>query len=201
MRMAISDQDVAKLVHDLEVDILVDLNGITDGSRPYIFVQRPAPVQVNYLGYAGTVGGTHCDYILADRFVIPDPARGSFTEQVVYLPDTFMVTDGSRMISARTPARQELGLPEDRLVFCCFNNSFKITPNVFDVWMHLLRAVEGSVFWLSTPSASAANNLRREAESRGVSGDRLIFAPKVPLERRSLGANSSGRSLSRYPLL
>jgi protein O-GlcNAc transferase len=176
-----SDQDVAKRLRELEVDILVDLNGITDGERPYIYAQRPAPVQISYLGYAGTSGPNHCDYILADPFIIPEGDRSCYAEQVVYLPDTFMVTDRTRKIAARTPSRKEAGLPDSGLVFCCFNNSFKITPDVFDVWMRLLGAIEGSVLWLSAANTSAPEHLRREAEQRGVSADRLIFAPRTPL--------------------
>src|SRR5215471_348854 len=176
---AMSDEEVARLLRDWEADIVVDLNGITDGSRPYVFVQRPAPVQVNYLGYAGTMGCGFWDYIIADRFVIRPDARGDYGEQVVYLPDTFMVTDAARKISARTWTRSEAGLPQTGAVFCCFNSGYKITPNVFDVWMCLLHAVEGSVLWLSTSSTSTMNNLRHEAERRGVPGERLIFAPKV----------------------
>jgi protein O-GlcNAc transferase len=183
---AMSDQDVAKLLRSLEVDILVDLNGITDGARPYIYAQRPAPVQISYLGYAATSGPNHCDYILGDRFIVPEGSAADFAEQVVYLPDTFMVTDRTRRISARTPSRKEAGLPDDGLVFCCFNNSFKITPDLFDVWMRLLRAIEGSVLWLSAANASAPDNLRREAEQRGVSAARLIFAPKTRLNEDHL---------------
>jgi len=180
-----SDQDVASLLRDCEVDIAVDLNGFTVGSRPNILAKRPAPVQVNYLGYAGTMGSSSWDYIIADRFVIPTAERGSYFEQVVHLPDTFMVTDATRRISAHTPSRQEAGLPECGVVFCCFNNSFKITPEVFDVWMRLLRQIEGSTLWLSA-NASAANNLRREAEARGVSANRLIFASRTPSNEQHL---------------
>jgi protein O-GlcNAc transferase len=181
-----SDQDVAKLIRAMEVDIIVDLNGFTDGSRPRVLTQRPAPVQVNYLGFAGSMGQNSWDYIIADRFVVPEGAHGSFAEQVVYLPETFMVTDVGRKISARTPSRQEAGLPDNGFVFCCFNNSFKVTPDVFDVWMRLLRAVEGSVLWLSMWSASTVNHLRREAQRRGVAADRLIFAPRTKLNEDHL---------------
>jgi protein O-GlcNAc transferase len=179
---AMSDQEVAKLVRALEVDIAVDLNGFTDGCRPGVFASRPAPVQVNYLGYAGTLGQNFWDYIIADPFVIPADARENFAEQVVYLPETFLVTDAGHRISAHTPSRKEAGLPDTGLVLCCFNNSFKITPAVFDVWMRLLRAAEGSVLWLSATNTSAPTNLRREAERRGVSADRLIFAARLPLK-------------------
>ena len=175
----LGDPEIARLVRELEVDIAVDLNGVTDGARPGVFARRPAPVQVNYLGYAGTMGGSHWDYILADRFVIPEDSRHAYAEQVVELPDCFMVNDDRRQIADRVPSRAQAGLPEHGFVFCCFNNAYKITPDVFDVWMRLLRHVEGSVLWLSTVHAAAAANLRREAQARGVAADRLVFAPRV----------------------
>jgi predicted O-linked N-acetylglucosamine transferase (SPINDLY family) len=174
-----SDAQVAELLRDLEVDIAVDLSGFTAGSRPRIFAQRPAPVQVNYLGYAGTLGQDHWDYIIADRFVIPEEAQGHYAEKVVHLPDTFMVTDSGRGISQQVPSRAQASLPENGIVFCCFNNTYKLTPDLFDVWMRLLREVEGSVLWLAKGSAVALGNLRREAEQRGVAGERLVFASRV----------------------
>jgi protein O-GlcNAc transferase len=181
-----SDQDVAKLLRDLEIDIAVDLNGFTDGSRPNVLAQRSVPVQVNYLGYAGTLGRDDCDYIVADRFVVPEGRQAHYTEKVVYLPDSFMVNDAGRAISTHTPSRAEAGLPEYGFVFCCFNNSFKITPEVFDIWMRLLKEIDGSVLWLSPANSSAPDNLRREAETRGVAPDRLVFAPRVPLNEDHL---------------
>jgi protein O-GlcNAc transferase len=175
----ISDSDVARLLRELEIDIAVDLNGFTEGLRPHVFALRPAPIQVNYLGYAGTLGQSYWDYILADRFVIPEQSAVHYAEQVVYLPDTFMVTDGGRKMPDRTPSRAEAGLPENGVVFCCFNNSFKITPHLFDIWMRLLREVQNSLLWLSATNPTAASNLKREAQARGVPADRLIFAPRV----------------------
>jgi predicted O-linked N-acetylglucosamine transferase (SPINDLY family) len=174
-----SDEKVAKLLRELEIDIAVDLNGFTDGARPNVFAQRSVPVQVNYLGYAGTLGRDDCDYVLADRFVIPEESQIHYTEKAAYLPDTFMVNDAGRTISARAPSRAEVGLPERGLVFCCFNNGVKITPEVFDVWMRLLREIDGSVLWLSPGNSSAPENLRREAEKRGIAADRLVFASRV----------------------
>jgi predicted O-linked N-acetylglucosamine transferase (SPINDLY family) len=176
-----SDRDVARLVRELEIDIAIDLNGHTEGARSDVFAWRPAPVQVNYLGYAGTLGQPAWDYILADRFVVPATERAYYAEQVVDLPNCFMVNDRGRRISEPTPSRAEAGLPTQGFVFCGFNNSFKITPNVFDVWMRLLGGVDGSVLWLSAAHASVVANLRREAERRGVAGDRLVFAPRVTL--------------------
>jgi len=176
---AMSAQRIAALVRELEIDIAIDLNGFTKGARSNIFVRRPAPVQVSYLGYPGTLGA-YWDYIIADRFVIPEASREHYAEQVVHLPDCFMVNDDKRSISAHTPSRQEVGLPEHGFVFCCFNNSFKITPDVFDIWMRLLRDIEGSVLWLSGGNASAVTNLCRAATARGVAPERLVFAPKLP---------------------
>src|SRR5262249_10886221 len=147
-------------------DIAVDLNGSTEGMRPGVLVQRPAPVQINYLGFAGTLGRSTWDYIIADRFVIPDDSRAHFVENVVHLPHCFMANDDGRRISPRTPSRAEAGLPAKGFVFCCFNNSFKITPDIFDIWMRLLAAVDGSVLWLSAANPSAVANLRRQAERR-----------------------------------
>ena len=183
---AMSDREVAKLIRELEVDIAVDLNGFTDGSRPDVFAYKPAPVQVNYLGYAGTLGQDYCDYIIADRFVIPEESRGDYAEKVVYLPDSFMVNDAGRKISAQTPSRAEAGLPEKGFVFCCFNNAYKITPDVFDVWMRLLGQVDGSVLWLSRANVHTLSNLRREAQARGIAADRLVFAPRLPLNEDHL---------------
>jgi protein O-GlcNAc transferase len=175
-----SDHEVAELLRRLEIDIAVDLAGYTSGCRPNILARRPAPVQVNYLGYAGTMGAGHIDYILADQTVVPRNQLEFFSERTVWLPDSFMANDARRVVSERTPTRRECGLPETGLVFCCFNNTYKILPGVFQIWMRLLQAVEGGVLWLAEGNPTAMKNLRREADSRGVSPERLIFAPKVP---------------------
>jgi protein O-GlcNAc transferase len=177
---AAKNHEVAALVRELEVDIAVDLNGFTKGARPGIFVKRPAPVQVNYLGYAGTLGSCHWDYIIADRFAIPEDCHEHYGEKVAYLPASYLPNDPARNICAHTPSRADAGLPDHGVVFCCFNNAYKITPDVFDVWMRLLRAVEGSVLWLSGANPGAVENLRVEAAKRGVAPERLVFAAKIP---------------------
>ncbi len=174
-----SDEEIARLLRDLEVDIAVDLTGFTGGLRPKVFAQRPAPIQVNYLGFAGTLGQDYWDYIIADRFVISQESQAHYAEKVVHLPHTFMVTDSGCRISHHVPSRVQAGLPENGFVFCCFNNAYKLTPDLFDVWMRLLRDVEGSVLWLSKGNAVALGNLRREAEKRGISGERLVFVSRV----------------------
>jgi len=177
-----TDPAVAQLLRDLDVDIAVDLMGHTAGGRAGIFAYRGAPVQVNYLGYPGTMGAPFIDYIIADPFLVPAGSERFYSEQVVRLPDCYQPNDTKRRIGERTPTRAELGLPARGLVFCSFNNSFKINPPMFDVWMRLLREVEGSVLWLLETSGVVKGNLRREAEARGVSGERLLFAPRVALE-------------------
>jgi predicted O-linked N-acetylglucosamine transferase (SPINDLY family) len=185
---AMSDQAVAELVRSLEIDIAVDLKGITLGARTGIFARRPAPVAVSYLGYPGTMGAPYIDYVIADRFVIPEDQQGAFSEQVVTLPDSYQPNDTARSVPERTPTRVEAGLPENGFVFCCFNNSYKITPDVFGVWMRLLHAVEGAVLWLLNGPAVA--NLRREAAERGIAPERLVFAPRA----------SPGEHLARHRL-
>jgi len=177
-----SDAQVASLLQSLEIDIAVDLKGYTGDSRPAILSRRPAPVQVNYLGYPGTLGLEQIDYLLADRIVLPPELGAQCSEAVVYLPDCYQVNDSTRAIAEHTPMRAEVGLPESGFVFCCFNNSYKLAPDTFAIWMQLLQRVPGSVLWLLGDVPAVVRNLRREAERRGVSPERLVFAPRLPAE-------------------
>jgi protein O-GlcNAc transferase len=174
-----SDQEIAALMRRSEIDIAVDLMGFTKDNRLGVLARRAAPIQVNYLGYPGTTGAPYMDYILADATVIPEDHDAFYAERVVRLPGTYQINDNRRAIGQRTPTREECGLPQNAFVFCCFNNPQKITPEIFDIWMRLLQATEGSVLWLITGIAKAAANLRLEAEKRGVAPERLIFAPKA----------------------
>jgi predicted O-linked N-acetylglucosamine transferase (SPINDLY family) len=174
-----SDQDIANLVRERQIDIAVDLMGFTKNNRLGVLARRPAPIQVNYLGYPGTMGANYIDYIIADSTVIPADQCPHYTEQVVWLPQTYLINDDRRIISERTPTRRECGLPDSGFVFCCSNNNYKIMPDVFEIWMRLLRATPGSVLWLIEANAAASANLRRQADERGVSSQRLIFAPKL----------------------
>ena len=177
-----SDFDVATLLRRMEIDIAIDLTGFCEHGRTEILGFRPAPVQVNYLGFPGTSGAGFVDYIIADRTIIPPDQAQFFSEQVVYLPDSYQANDDKRRIASRTPTRREAGLPDDGTVFCAFNNAYKITPPIFDIWMDLLREVEGSVLWLLGDTPAAISNLAREARARGIPPGRLIFAPRVPPE-------------------
>jgi len=177
-----SDREAAALLRELEIDIAVDLKGFTADARTGMLSHRAAPVQVNYLGYPGTMGADYIDYILADRLVIPEQHQPCYTEKIVYLPDTYQVNDSRRVIADRTPARAAAGLPEQGFVFCSFNNNYKISPPVFDVWMRLLDKVEGSVLWLYESNAAAMRNLKKRAADKGIAPERLVFAPKIKLE-------------------
>lgn len=176
-----SSRDVAKLLRQSEIDIAVDLMGFTQSARPEILANRAAPIQVSYLGYPGTMGADYIDYIIADRVLIPEEDQRHYAEKVVYLPESYQVNDSMRRIGDVTPARAEAGLPEGAFVFCSFNNHYKMTERMFDVWARLLHRVAGSVLWLLDSPAAAAN-LRREAEKRGVAPTRLVFGPRMKLE-------------------
>ena len=177
----LDDAGVARLIREREIDVAVDLKGYTQDSRPAILAWRPAPVQVNYLGYPGSMGVPWIDYIVADRHVIPPGQEGFYAEQVVRLPHCYQVNDAHRPNGAGSLSRTDAGLPAQGFVFCCFNNNFKITPPVFAVWMHLLQQVPGSVLWLLQDNSDAAANLRRATAQAGVDPARLVFAQRAPL--------------------
>lgn len=176
-----SAEEIARQIVEDGVQVLIDLNGYTTHSKSEIFALRPAPVQVSWLGYLGTLGAPWYDYVLADRFAAPPELQRFFTERFLYLPDCYCPSDTQRPVAPVAPSRAACGLPDQVLVFCCFNNSYKILPAVFEVWMRLLARVPGSVLWLSPASATACENLRREAAARGIDRQRLVFAPRVSL--------------------
>jgi predicted O-linked N-acetylglucosamine transferase (SPINDLY family) len=190
---------IAELLCEMEIDIVVDLMGFTHNSRTGIFAMRPAPIQVNYLGYPGTLGSDYFDYMIADETVIPDDQRAFYSEQVVWLPDCYQANDRQRHVAEGVPTRSDCGLPDNGFVFCSFNNAYKIMPDVFDVWMRLLRQVEGSVLWLIEANAMTSKNLRREAEQRGVVAERLIFAPRKPLPDHLARHRLAGLFLDTLP--
>jgi predicted O-linked N-acetylglucosamine transferase (SPINDLY family) len=171
-----SDRDVAKLLNGLEVDIAVDLKGLTRDCRPGILAHRPAPIQVSYLGYPGSMGADFIDYVIADEVVLPLDQQPFWTEKIVHLPDCYQVNDSKRKIAAHTPRRRDAGLPDLGFVFCSFNNTWKVTPPVFDIWMRLLKAIDNSVLWLLRDNIVAERNLRKEAVLRGIDPRRLVFA-------------------------
>ena len=184
-----SDSEIAKMARNLEIDIAVDLAGLAGASRPGIFARRAAPLQVNYLGYPGSMGTSYMDYLLADKTLIPTRSQAEYSEKIVYLP-TFQANDSKRGISDKVFNRKDFGLPEFGFVFCCFNNNYKITPETFDGWMRILKRVENSVLFLYEENALVAFNLAKEAVSRGVESDRLVFGKRL----------SNAEYLARYRL-
>jgi predicted O-linked N-acetylglucosamine transferase (SPINDLY family) len=176
------DASIATLLRNLEIDVAIDLKGHTGGARPGILAHRPCPVQVNYLGYPGSMGAEHVDYLIADRTVIPPQHRQFYSEQIVYLPDTYQPNDSARPIAPDHVTRRDAGLPERAFVFCCFNGSQKILPSTFDSWMRILSRSE-SVLWLLEDNEGATANLRRETQARGIAAERLIFAQHERADR------------------
>lgn len=177
----LGDLDAANLVRRMSVDVLVNLNGYFGEPRLGVFARRPSPVQVNYLGFPGTIGVDYIDYLVADRIVIPEASRRHYAEKVVYLPHSYQANDRQRQIADRPVSRGESGLPEDAFVFCCFNNTYKITPSTFGSWMRILGQVPGSVLWLLDENPAATANLVREAALRGIGRERLVFSSRLPL--------------------
>lgn len=169
----------AQKIRDAQVDILVDLKGYTENSRSGILALRPAPIQVNFLGYPGTMGAPFIDYLIADEFVIPPKNQADYSEKIIYLPNCYQPNDRRRP-SPPAPSRASCGLPAEGIVFCCFNHTYKITPDVFDLWCRLLQEIPGSCLWLLASNSCAEANLETEARQRGISPERLILAPKLP---------------------
>ena len=176
-----TDKEIAELSRELKIDIAIDLMCFTTNSRTGIFSEKCAPIQINYLGYPGTSGASFIDYIIADKTLIPKENQKYYSEKIIYLPNTYQVRDSTQKISNKIFTKDELNLPKNSFVFCCFNQNYKITPSVFDIWMRLLKKVEKSVLWLIKDNDVAAYNLKKEAEKRGVASDRIIFAEHIPI--------------------
>lgn len=176
-----NDVEVAALSRELGIDIAIDLKGFTTNQRMGIFSFRAAPVQVNYIGYPGTVGADYMDYLIADAMTVPEEYQQHYSEKIVRLPHSYQVNDRKRKISDNKFTREELGLPAEGFVFCCFNRNYKILPDIFDSWIRILKSVKGSVLWLLEENQTAAINLRKEAERRGGDPKRLVFARRINL--------------------
>jgi predicted O-linked N-acetylglucosamine transferase (SPINDLY family) len=189
----------ASRIHNDGVDILVDLTGHTLGARPQILALRPAPVQVNWLGYPGTMGADCVGYLIADPFIIPAGQERFYAEKVIRLPNCYQVSDRLREVRDRVPSRAECGLPADAFVFCCFNQAYKILPETFDRWMRILRGVPGSVLWLAEANRWATENLRRAAAEKGVAAERLVFAPRKDLPEYLVQYRLADLALDTFP--
>jgi predicted O-linked N-acetylglucosamine transferase (SPINDLY family) len=177
-----SDLEIANLSRNLGIDIAIDFNGFIKNCRPNIFAYRSAKLQINYLAFPATMGSKYMDYIIADRVLIPENDQKFFTEKIIYLPNCYQVSDQKRLVSKKKFSKKDFNLPEESFIFCCFNNVIKISPEIFEVWMKILKNNIKSVLWLLSSNNKVINNLKAEAEKRGVNKKRLIFCERLPNE-------------------
>jgi predicted O-linked N-acetylglucosamine transferase (SPINDLY family) len=194
-----SDLDVAKLSRKLNIDIAVDLKGLTENSRTGIFSYRAAPIQVNYLGYPGTMGAKFIDYIIADKILIPEELQKGYSEKIIYLPNSYQVNGKNRLISKKEFSKKELGLPENSFIYCSFNNNYKIQPRTFASWMRILKGVEGSILWLFKDNEWVVDNLKKELLRHGINDNRLIFAERMPLSEHLARHRCADLFLDTFP--
>jgi predicted O-linked N-acetylglucosamine transferase (SPINDLY family) len=195
---AVSDEAAAKLIRSHEIDVLVDLQGQTAGARADIFGYRPAPIQITYLGLPATTGLPALDYVIADEFLIPRDETRHYSERPLYMPHVYQVSDRNR-VAAPAPSRKSCGLPESGFVFCSFNNNYKYTPDMFAIWLRLLKTIPGSVLWLLADNQWAEENLRLESARMNVSPDRLIFAARVSPEEYLARYHCADLFLDTFP--
>ncbi len=195
---ALSDEEAARKIHSHEIDILIDLQGITSGARPNILSYRPAPIQMTYLGFPGTTGHPCIDYVIADRFLIPPEMKPYYSEKPFYMPDVFQCSDRQRPVG-KQPKRSDYGLPDDKFVFCTFNNNYKFTPSMFEAWMRILKQVPNSVFWLLEDNTWSKNALISQAKLHGISSDRLVFTGRVAPENYLARYTLADLFLDAYP--
>ena len=195
----ISDKEVADLSRKLEIDIAIDLTAFTSNSRSGIFSYRAAPIQINYLGYPGTMGAEYIDYIIADEVIIPKENLNFYSEKVLYLPDCYQANMSQKNISKKQFKRGDFGLPDNAFVFCSFNNNYKITPYIFDIWMNILKKVPNSVLWIFKSNETASRNLKRETELRGVDPNRIIFASYLPNDEHLKRISLADLFLDTFP--
>jgi predicted O-linked N-acetylglucosamine transferase (SPINDLY family) len=195
----LTDIEIAKLSRQFNIDIAVDLKGYTNYSRPKIFSYRAAPIQINYLGYPGTMANDCLDYIIADQLLIEDNDRKFYSEKIVRVPGTYQVNDRKRNISERQFTKSELGLPEKGFVFCCFNNNYKITPTIFKAWIEILNSVPNSVLWLLEDNEIAKANIKKESLLRGLEENRIIFAKRMQLPEHLARHQHADLFLDAFP--
>jgi len=195
----ISDKEAAYLSRKLEIDIAIDLKGLTSNSRSGIFSYRAAPIQINYLGYPGTTGADYMDYIIADEVIIPKESSNNYTEKILYLPDCYQPNIKKREISKKSFKRSDFGLPENSFIYCCFNSNYKITPHIFNIWMNILKAVPNSVLWIYKTNETASKNLIKESKAKGVDPNRIIFASYLPNDEHLKRISFADLFLDTFP--
>jgi predicted O-linked N-acetylglucosamine transferase (SPINDLY family) len=196
---SLSDLEIAKLAREKEIDIAIDLKGFTEDCRPSIFAYRVAPIQMNYLGYPGTVAAPYMDYIVADKILIDEESKKHYQEKIIFLPHSYQPNCLERDIANTQLSWKQFGLPENSIVFCCFNSNHKITPQIFDAWMTILRNVNHSILWLHVSDETAKNNLLTEAIKRNIEAGRIIFAQTVDVEEHLPRLRLADIFLDTYP--
>ena len=192
-----SIQQIVSLSRELNIDIAIDLMGFTKSNRYEIFLRRVAPIQINYLGYSGTFGSNNMDYIIADKNLIVD--QNNFSEKIIYLPESFMVTDFKGLNLRKTIKREDYGISSNAFVFCCFNKQYKITPGIFDIWIKLLRKINDSILWLKINNSEAKLNIQKEAEKKGIDPKKIVFAENIDLENHLSRYNLADLFLDTFP--
>ena len=191
--------EIQELCEKLEIDIAIDLNGFTRGAMPEIFYNKIAPIQINYLGFPGTLGTNLADYIIADSKIIPKSLENCYFEKIIYLPDTYQANDDKQKISIEKIGRKELGLPEKEFIFCCFNSSYKINKDIFSSWMKILSVIQNSVLWILEENETTQNNLINEAKKFNINSNRIIFAKNIPIEKHLARIKNADLFLDTYP--
>ena len=194
-----TDSEIIDFSRLQNIDIAVDLKGYTKNNRFDIFKERCAPIQINYLGYPGTLGSECIDYIIADKILIPKESQKYYSEKIIYLPDSFQVNDSIKKNVSKNFTKEELGLPRDKFIFCSFNATFKILPKTYDVWMNILKKVENSVLWLLVDNDETKKNLILETNKRGVNDERIIFANRMPFEQHILRQKLGNLFIDTFP--
>ena len=194
-----NEKEIAELSRNLKIDIAVDLMGHTKRNRFKIFAEKCANLQISYIGYLGSQGSKFFDYIIADKTTIPKKNQKYFSEKIIYMPDTFLISDSSKKISNKNFTREELGLPKEGFVFCCFNQLFKLSPEIFDIWMNLLKSINNSVLWILVQNETAAKNLKNEAILRNVDPKRIIFAKHMKMADHLARHKSADLFIDTFP--
>ena len=194
-----TDREIAELSRELNIDIAIDLMGFVKNNRFKIFIEKCAPIQVNYLGYPGTLGADFFDYIIADEILIPEESQEYYSEKIVYLPNSYQPNDLKKTISEKNFKREDIGLPKNNFVFCSFNQSSKILPKTFNVWMRILKKVNRSVLWLLESNIKTRENLKDQAYRRGIDPSRLIFAERLPLNEHLARHKAADLFIDTFP--
>ena len=187
---SISDHKVARFCNKINLDIAIDVNGFIKNCRPNIFALRAAPIQINYLAFPNTMGANYINYIIADKILIPNQSQKFYSEKIIYLPNSYQISDQKRDKLENNLFKKDYNLPENKFIFCCFNNIIKINPYIFNIWINILKRSTNSVLWLLSDNIQAINNLKSEAKNRNLNPERIIFCKKV----------SISENLNRYKL-